>query len=298
LQKHGKTLEKVIIATQFNPYEIRGFKECIGNCPNLVYMELSITEAKISSRVSLSLEYRSSQLQTLILSGFVNLESLIIMAPKLRHLNLRSLLNLKSIDITLEKLQFMDICHCPRLYSHVFQDAIMGRLGLDQKMPVIQLENVPIKKSFLMKLMDKMLWQEPDMASKITLAAQFTLRQWRALELLFDQECSAKEYKLHLDVILDKNYDLKQLYSNPRYRDNFAKVLLVVIKFLAKSYPELQTVAIELKGESMAAFETALRQVGDPETSLRILYNNTLLYNPIKMEIESAADLKLPVMRK
>ncbi|MBY0376950.1 MAG: hypothetical protein K2Q33_00100, partial [Gammaproteobacteria bacterium] len=286
LQKQGKTLEKVIIATQFNPYGVRGFKECLANCSNLIYVELSITEAKISSRISLSLEYHSSQLQTLILSGFVNLESLIIMAPKLMHLTLRGLLNLKSMDITLEKLQFIDICHCPRLYSHVFQDAIMGRLGLDQKMPVIQLKHMSIKKSFLMRLVDEMLWREPDMSSKITLVSQFTLRQWRGLELVFNQECSAKEYKVCLNVILDKDPDLKQLYSNSRYRGNFAKVLIMTIQFLAKAYPALELVAIELRGESIVAFKTALKQVRDPEISLRILYNDTPLYGPMARETD------------
>ena len=299
LRKYGKTLEKAIIITTFNPYQISGFIKCLAACVNLRSLEFKIdsTKEQRTSRVLKSLECNLPELQKLTLSGFEGIESLTVKAPKLTQLTLRSLLNLTSIDANMQKLQFIGLYHCPQIYSHRFQYMIIGRLGLDQKMPVIMIENVKIKETFFMKVMEERLQYEPDILSQITCMSQFTVRQWLALDLIFLEECNAKEYKVYLSKALDQNADLKMLYSNPKYKDSFAKALIGAIKSLSKVCPALECVDICLEGSHKDTFMAALKLACDEELAVNINYNGVLLYGSQLAKAETSS-VSAPGMRK
>ena len=300
LQKYGKNLTSAVIVTTFDPYSVRGFKEQLEACVNLTHLELRIvlvakpntpqpsTPKKGRTTV---LQCTFPQLQSLTISGFTMVDKLILKTPKLKRLTLRSLINLESGEMMVQTLESIELYGCYKIDKAAFQDMFMSRLSNEQKMPLIQFENTGMQRTFFYTMIREMLRNEEDMKSKIALASQFTVRQWRALELLFADECKKKDYPLFLSDVLDKQAALQVLYTHPDFCSAFAKALMTAIKILSTNYPTLERVNILVDGVAKDMFEVALRLADDKTLTLAIVYNDKLLYelSGSKIEVNPAA---------
>lgn len=303
LQKYYQTLEKAIIVAPFNPYQIAGFKSCLETCVRLKHLEIQVvltqpkpSEQKTASSALKNLEYNLPQLQVLTLSGFLDVETLSVQRSTLRRLTLRSFSNLNALKADMKHIQWVALYHCVQFSKVVFENLIMEKLALDQKMPVIELENVPFKKSLLMRLIDKQLMSEPDRCAQMAWMSNFSLRQWQALDLLFTETGeNKKEYNIYL-TFLDQYEILKVLYENIQHREVFAKALLTMINVLASVYLELQVVRIIYKEDG--PFKAELMKFCDKGLTVRLFYNQALLYEPIDTVVEEDKKvIAMPRMR-
>jgi hypothetical protein len=275
--------------TTFDPYTVKGFKERLEACGNLAYLELrivlvltpSIPKSSSSKKErAIVLHCAFAHLQSLTLSGFTEVNQLILDTPKLKRLTLRSLSNLDSGEVRTQRLDSIELYACYKINNAAFHNMFMQRLSEEQKMPLIQFENTGMQRSYFQVVIREMLRYEGDMKSQIALVSQFTVRQWRALELIFTQECKGKEYSLAISKALDEVENFKVLYTHPDFCSAFAKALMAVIKMLSIVYPALERVDIRVEGSAKDVFEAALRLAYDKTVRLMVLYNNDYLYQP------------------